>query len=107
MKAAFIIARLSEYRVFGPVIDRALQSGWCVECWHHYGRPRQGPKAYLFPTIDGVPHFQHGRPAVRTFTTADELVSWLETGAVDAVVSDLVTDVWTAHATIAPPKESP
>lgn len=83
MRAAFIIPRLSEYRLLGPVIDRALESGWRVECWHDYGRPRDGAKAYLFPTTDGVSRFQHEHPGVRTYAADDEhprhyegLVGW-------------------------------
>lgn len=87
MTIAFVIRRLSEYRALGPVVDRALASGWRVECWHDHGRPRDGAKGYLFPTTDGVPRFQHGRPAVRTYSTADQLIGWLSRGDFDAVVS--------------------
>ncbi len=87
MKAAFIMTRLSQYRLLGPVIDRALESGWRVECWHHYGRPREGAKGYQFPAADAVPVFEHGRPEVRSYGTSEELVAWLERMDVDVVIS--------------------
>ena len=53
------------------------------------------------PALLEAPHWATERPWLDPL--AHELRADL---AVDAVVSDLVTDVWTAHATIASPKES-
>lgn len=87
LKVAFIVRRLSEYRALGPVVDRALASGWRVECWHDYTQPRSGSKAYMFPAVEDAPRFRHGCPATRTYASIDELIGWLRRGDVDAVVS--------------------
>jgi dinuclear metal center YbgI/SA1388 family protein len=52
------------------------------------------------PALLDAPHWATERPWLDPL--AEELRADL---TVDTVVSDLVTDVWTAHATIAPPKE--
>jgi hypothetical protein len=99
VRVAFVITGNPEYRVLGPVIDQALASGWSVECWHDYGRVRDGLKAYVFPAVEGVPRFHHGRPpVVRTYATGAELVSWLEREDVDAVVAIGTLQMSTAGA---------
>lgn len=87
MHVAFIVHRLSNYRLLGAVIDCALAEGWRTECWHDYGFPSTGPKHYLFPDIAACPRFRHGRPHVRAYRGPADLVNWLEREDVDAVVS--------------------
>lgn len=84
---AFVIKRLSHYRMLGPVIDRALEKGWNVECWHDYGGSADGAKAYLFPSVDGLPRFRHGYPTIETYDETPELVRRLERGDVQATVA--------------------
>lgn len=88
MKIAFVIRRLSAYRQLGPIVDRALELGARVECWHDYSQPREGLKGYLFPAAEECPRFQHGTPHLRQYRGASELAVWLEKRDVDVVVSD-------------------
>ena len=87
MRVAIIVNRLSEYRLYGPLIERALEAGWHVECWHDQAGSRSGAKAYLFPSVDAVPRFSSGTPIVRPYHTPAELMNWLRDGKMDAVVS--------------------
>ena len=87
MKVLFVITRLSDYRLLGPVIDCALRSKWQVECLHDYSFPTTGMKKYLFPAIAQAPNFQHGQPSVQSYRGSAELVERLKHGDSDAVVS--------------------
>lgn len=87
MKIAFIISRLSEYRLLGPIIDRALAIGCRVECWHNYGQHHHGLKAYLFPSMAAAPRFRAGKPLACSYRNTTELVEWLDQGRADVVVS--------------------
>jgi hypothetical protein len=104
MKVAFIITRLTEFRLLGPVIDAALHAGWQVECWHDYGRPRVGFKGYLFPDVKAAPVFRYGQPVHRVYSGPGELSARLEDCDVDAVVSTGTVDSDTGGA---PPKKYP
>jgi len=83
MRVAFLIERLNYYRLFGPIIERALERGWQAECWHDCGQPR----ALNSPDLDAVPTFRHGRPTAIGYRGADELAARLASGPPDAVVS--------------------
>lgn len=85
MKVAFLIERRNYYRLFGPIVDRALERGWAVECWHDWGQPRTGPKGSEFP--ETVPPFRHGQPVVRTYRGSDGLVALLAATPPDVVIS--------------------
>ena len=87
MRIAFIVHRLPDYRLFGPAIERALEVGWDVECWHDYSQPRTGLKAYRFPATAGCPSFHAGMPRVRSYAGAGELSQWIERGETNVVVS--------------------
>lgn len=87
MRLAAVISRATVYKLVGPIIEHALQQGAEVDCWHDYGHPSEGPKAYQFPSIGGCPSFLNGAPAVRTFKGPDELAAGLSRGAYDAVLS--------------------
>ncbi len=85
MKVAFLIERRNYYRLFGPIVDRALERGWAVECWHDWGQPRTGPKGSEFP--DSAPAFRHGWPRVRTYGGSGELAPLLASASPDAIVA--------------------
>jgi hypothetical protein len=87
MRIAFLIERRNFYRLFGPIVDRALERGWDTECWHDCGQPRSGPKGSQFPDPDCVPVFRHGRPTVRTYHGASELAALLGSAPPDVVIS--------------------
>lgn len=87
MTIAFLIRRLSNYRLLGPVIDRALEAGVRVECWPDYGFPTTGVKRYLFPDAAAMPRFQHGRPQVVSYEGPRDLAHRLAHHGADAVVS--------------------
>ena len=104
MKVAFIITRLSGFRLLGPVIDAALHAGWDVECWHDYGRPKVGLKGYLFPDVKAAPVFRYGQPVHRVYSGPGELSARLELCDVDAVVS---TGTVESDTDGAPPRNYP
>ena len=87
MKIAFLIRQLSNFRLLGPVIDRALEMGVRVECWPDYSAPTGGVKRYLFPDAGAMPRFEHGDPLVRSYDGPRDLVRRLDAGDADAVVS--------------------
>ena len=105
MNIAFIIRQLSDYRLMGPVIDRALESRLRVECWHDYHSWTTGPKKYLFPDTAASPHFQHGQPDVQSYLGPAELVRRLTRGHVDAIVSigTIESDTAGAVPSVRPP----
>ena len=85
MKVAFLIQRRNFYRLFGPIVDRALERGWEAECWHDWSQARSGPKGSEFP--DEAPAFRHGRPRVRTYPGAAGLAALNASAAPDAIVA--------------------
>ena len=87
MRIAVVVNRATVYKLFGPIIEYALEHGADVDCWHDYGHPSEGPKGYMFPAAGICPRFLRGAPTVRTFQGADELAIGLQKGAYDAVVS--------------------
>jgi hypothetical protein len=87
MKVAFLISRNPEYRLYAPVIEAALTRGWEVECWHDYSEAQVGLKGYQFPSIESVPAFRNGRPAVRSYQGRGQLRAWLTKMRTDAVVA--------------------
>jgi hypothetical protein len=95
VKVAFVIHRLSFYRHLGPIIDRALESGWQVECWHDQGFPTTEAKRYLFADSSAAPRFFHGQPDVQSYGGPAELVERLDRGDVDVVVSISTRDLST------------
>jgi hypothetical protein len=96
VKLAFVIHRLSFYRHLGPVIDRALEAGWRVECWHDYSFSTTELKKYLFPATSAAPRFHYGQPDVQSYSGPAELVQRLARGDADAVVSISTFDLSTA-----------
>jgi hypothetical protein len=87
VKAAILISRTTEYKLFAPIVEAALARGWEVQCWHNYGEARTGAKGYQFPSVDAVPVFRNGRPLVRSFQGPSELRTWLAAQEADAVIA--------------------
>lgn len=87
MKAAIVITRSNEYRLYAPVIEAALARGWNVECWHDYNQVQSGVKGYQFPSIESVPSFRNGAPVIRTFQGPEEIGSWLRNLRADVVIA--------------------
>src|SRR5574342_1385159 len=85
MRVGFLIERRNYYRLFGPIVERALARGLKAECWHDWGQRRTGPKATEFP--DTMPSFRHGRPRLRTFRGAADLAAQLALHAPDVMVA--------------------
>ena len=100
MKIAFLVSQQSNYRLLGPVIDRALASGWHVECWPDHSFTTTGVKKYLYPAADKTPSFAHGRPIVRSYDGPSDLVQRLERQDMDAVVALSPMRLGTAGAAI-------
>ena len=86
VRIAFNICATTQFRLFGPVIDRALELGWDVECWCNQSVFRDGLKSYMFPATEAIPRFQHGQPIVRTYSDSAEFDA-LERGNVETVVT--------------------
>jgi len=85
MRVGFLIERRNYYRLFGPIVERALARGHETECWHDWGQRRTGPKASEFP--DTMPSFRHGQPRLRTFRGAADLAAQLAADAPDVMVA--------------------
>src|SRR5919204_4100943 len=86
MRLGFVIERKNYYRLFGPIIDRALARGFDVACWHDVSQLRRGPKALEFPDIHAVPGFRHGWPSVRPYHGQADLASRLASEPCDAMI---------------------
>ena len=85
MRVGFFIERKNYYRLFGPIVERALERGHETECWHDWGQLRTGPKATEFP--DAMPPFRHGQPRLRTFRGVADLAVQLAADAPDVMVA--------------------
>jgi hypothetical protein len=85
MRVGFLIERKNYYRLFGPIIERALGRGHEAECWHDLGQPRTGPKGFDFP--DAAPVFQNGQPRIRTYTGGADLARRLAEAAPDVMIA--------------------
>jgi len=93
-RIALLIERMNYYRLLGPIVDRALQDGWEVECWHDYGHPQEGAKGSEFPDIKAAPSFMHGQPEYVAYKGVQELSRLVEVrspGVVVALRSPLMT----------------
>jgi hypothetical protein len=85
MRVGFLIEKWNYYRVFGPIVERALARGHETECWHDLGRLRAGPKATKSP--DTMPSFRNGQPRLRPFRDAADLAAQLAVDAPDVMVA--------------------
>lgn len=85
MRVGFLIERRSYYRLFAPIVERALARGHETECWHDWGQPGTGSKATEF--LNAMPSFRHGRPRLRTFRGAADLAAQLAVDAPDVMVA--------------------
>ena len=87
MRLGVVIQRKETYRLVGSVIEEALRQGMDVVCWHNYGHPQKGLKAYQFPSEESVPRFIHGRPVVRSYRSPSELKALLLEDSVGCVIA--------------------
>lgn len=87
MKIGFLVERNNYFRIFGPVIDRALERGHQVFCLHDYSQPKTGPKYYQFPHINQTPNFQNGQGVSLEFIGQDALFEQIIKNNIQVVVS--------------------
>jgi len=85
MRVGFLIEKWNYYRVFGPIVERALERGHETECWHDLKTLPKGPKATKSP--DTMPTFRHGQPRLRTFQDEADLRAQLAVDAPDMMVA--------------------
>jgi hypothetical protein len=85
MRVGFFIEKWNYYRLFGPIVERALALGHETECWHDLPGLSTGPKATKFP--DTMPSFRHGRPRLHTFKSTADLAAQLAADAPDVMVA--------------------
>ncbi len=85
MRVGFLIEKWNYYRLFGPIVERALARGHETECWHDRGQLRKGPKTTKFP--DTMPSFRNGQPRLRPFRDAADLAAQLAADAPDVMVA--------------------
>jgi hypothetical protein len=85
MRVGFLIEKWNYYRLFGPIVERALARGHETECWHDLGQLSTGPKTTKSP--DTVPPFPHRQPRLRPFRDAADLAAQLAADAPDVMVA--------------------
>jgi hypothetical protein len=85
MRIGFLIEKWNYYRLFGPIVERALARGHETECWHDLGQLRTGPKATKLP--DTMPSFRNGQPRLRPFRDAADFAAQLAADAPDVMVA--------------------
>lgn len=85
MRVGFLIEKWNYYRLFGPIVERALARGHQTECWHDLPALSTGPKTTELP--DTMPSFRHGQPRLRTFRGAQDLAAQLAADAPDVMVA--------------------
>ena len=71
------------YRLLAPCIDKALDMGWHVECWHNTSNPSLGAQ---MPKPKNVPSFRAGRPIIREYQGYQGLLNLVRENSVDAIV---------------------
>ncbi len=85
MRVGFLIEKWNYYRVFGPIVERALTRGHETECWHDLGRLRAWAKATKSPGT--MPTFRNGQPRLRPFRDEADLATQLAADAPDVMVA--------------------
>jgi len=91
MKVAFLIERNIYFRIFGPVIDKALEKGHEVFCLHNYSQPKTGSKAYQFPYISQAPQFTNGGVISLDFRSQGDFIEKCLQNNIQAIVSLNIT----------------
>jgi hypothetical protein len=82
MKVAFLLERQNYYRLFGPIVDRALERGWETECWHDGTYPRTWRSGSKSPAT-----FRHGQLRVRSYRGTAGLPGLFAEARPDVVIS--------------------
>jgi hypothetical protein len=89
MKIAFHIRRLNWYRVLSPVIDKALEMGHDVECWHNAG----AELAFNTARIEKAPKFRHGQPKMIEYQPPAKLIELVAENSVDVIIDIMPPNV--------------
>jgi hypothetical protein len=88
VSVGFLVDRVTYFRLFGPVIEEALDQGLDVVLLLRDAPGfRQGPKGYQWPDPAEVPRFTHGVPRLRQWDVADTLAALCAREGIDVVVS--------------------
>ena len=87
MIIGFLVERTPYYKAFAGLIDEALKRGHKVFCFHNYGQPNQGKKAYQFPGLNAMPRFRNGLAFGLAYKTEDELIRVVLQNQVQVMVS--------------------
>jgi len=74
MKIGFLVERNIYFRIFGSIIDKALERGHQVFCFHNYSHHQTGSKGYQFPDIAQTPPFKNGKVVSLPFQNQEEIV---------------------------------
>jgi len=82
MRVAFLLERPNYYRLFGPIVDRALERAWETECWHDWTYPRTWLSGSKSPAT-----FRHGKLRVRSYRAAEGLPGLFTEARPDVVIS--------------------
>lgn len=66
LRVAFIIDRLTNYRMFSSLIAEGLQRSYPIECWHLCDSSRKGgSKGYLYPSLDKARFQEKEHPTLK------------------------------------------
>ncbi len=85
MKVAFIFHRANHLKLFGPIIDAALERNWAVECWLE--DVPLGDKEYLRVTPELISAHWGDRVGVRLFQRNEDVAALNAAMRADMVVS--------------------
>lgn len=86
MRIGFLVHRDLYYKYFAPVIKEALSGGHEVFALHDYSQPREGKKAYQFPSLDKAPIFQSSI-GLFSFSSQEEFLDILDKEKIKVIVS--------------------
>ncbi|MBX3005407.1 MAG: hypothetical protein KF821_06210 [Anaerolineales bacterium] len=85
MKVAFVFHRANYLKLYGPIIDAALQRGWQVECWLH--DVPMGDKDYLRVPPELISIQWGARVGVRQFEQPADVARLNEQVRPNAIIS--------------------
>ncbi|MDD4990298.1 MAG: hypothetical protein PHW31_03245 [Candidatus Pacebacteria bacterium] len=87
MKIGFLVSRNIYFRIFGFIIDAALQKSHEVFCLHDYSQPQTGSKAYQFPLITQAPAFLSGKAISLSFQGEQDFKNKVLQNKIQVIVS--------------------
>jgi len=86
-KIALLIDKNTFYQLFAPLIEETLKRGYEVFCFHDGACANNGAKGYMYPTLDDVPEFINGNPAIRYYHGTNEFTESIRSLEIEVVVS--------------------